>query len=363
MTPAPAPNHPIFSPQSTNPFDVADHPPPNNSSRTFLLKVASALFYGIASFLITVTNKTVLTYYNFPSFLVLSLGQMLAAIVVLFTCRSCKLISFPNLTRHTAVDIWPLPLLYLGNMIFGLGGTQALSLPMFTALRKFNILMTMLLELRILRVKPSVSVQMCVYSMVIGDLIAALNDLSFNATGYVYVMLTNVVSALNVVMVKNKLDSVDMGKFGLMFYNSLFMFVPLLLGTWAVGDLHRAFAVFDQWHNPVFILQFLLSSGMGFVLTLSNILCTQYNSALTTTIVGCLKNICVTYLGMIIGGDYVFSWLNFIGINISVVGSLFYTYVTFGRRSASVATSVCGSKNAVKRNDLDDEKQTLLVKV
>lgn len=304
-----------------------------NNRNVYLKKVSSALFYGVASFMITVVNKTVLTSYHFPSFLVLSIGQMTACIVLLYLAKRCGLVSFPDLGRDTARKIFPLPLIYLGNMMFGLGGTQALSLPMFAALRRFSILMTMILELKILGVRPSTPVQISVYSMIGGALLAASDDLTFNMEGYSYVMITNALTAANGVFVKKKLESIDMGKYGLMYYNSLFMILPSLLGAYIVGDMDKAYA-FKDWSDPLFLIQFLMSCVMGFILSYSTILCTQYNSALTTTIVGCLKNICVTYLGMFIGGDYVFSWLNSIGINISVFGSLLYTYVTFRRKDS-----------------------------
>ena len=61
---------------------------------------------------------------------------------------------------------------------------------MFTALRRFSIFMTMLAEYYFLSNKPSVPVVISIILMVGGALVAAMFDLTFDATGmYIYVYI------------------------------------------------------------------------------------------------------------------------------------------------------------------------------
>jgi solute carrier family 35 protein len=293
------------------------------------MKLFSAIFYASTSFLIIVINKIILTNYSFPSANVLGVGQMFATIVVLFGAKKINIITFPFLTRDTPSKIFPLPLLYIGNLVFGLSSTQKLSLPMFTVLRRFAILLTMVLEYTMLSVHQTNTVVASVFGMIGGAIIAALDDLAFDARGYFFVLSNDVCTALNGVYLKKKLNnSRELGKYGLMYYNSLFMIVPLLILVYFSGDIDKV-KQFEYYSDAGFLFSFLSSCFMGFLLMWSTVLCTSYNSALTTTIIGCLKNILITYIGMYIGGDYVFSVTNFIGVNISMIASLVYSYVTF----------------------------------
>ena len=79
----------------------------------------------------------------FPFCNLFQLGQMLATILVLYSGKMLGKVSFPSISSETFPKVWPLPLFYLGNLVFGLGSTQVLSLPMMTVLRRFSILMTL----------------------------------------------------------------------------------------------------------------------------------------------------------------------------------------------------------------------------
>ncbi|XP_070933552.1 nucleotide sugar transporter SLC35D2 isoform X1 [Macaca nemestrina] len=264
---------------------------------------------------------------TFPSPIFLGIGQMAATIMILYVSKLNKIIHFPDFDKKIPVKLFPLPLLYVGNHISGLSSTSKLSLPMFTVLRKFTIPLTLLLETVILGKQYSLNIIVSVFAIILGAFIAAGSDLAFNLEGYIFVFLNDIFTAANGVYTKQKMDPKELGKYGVLFYNACFMIIPTLIISVSTGDLRQA-TEFNQWKNVLFILQFLLSCFLGFLLMYSTLLCSYYNSALTTAVVGAIKNVSVAYIGMLIGGDYLFSSLNFVGLNICMAGGLRYSFLT-----------------------------------
>ncbi|XP_076429667.1 nucleotide sugar transporter SLC35D2 isoform X7 [Peromyscus maniculatus bairdii] len=245
-----------------------------------LVRLLSALFYGTCSFLIVLVNKALLTTYGFPSPIVLGIGQMATTIMILYVSKLNKIIHFPDFDKKIPGKLFPLPLLYVGNHISGLSSTSKLS-----------------------------------------------SDLAFNLEGYIFVFLNDIFTAANGVYTKQKMDPKELGKYGVLFYNACFMIIPTVIISVSTGDFQQA-TEFSHWKNVLFIIQFLLSCLLGFLLMYSTVLCSYYNSALTTAVVGAIKNVSVAYIGMLVGGDYIFSLLNFIGLNICMAGGLRYSFLT-----------------------------------
>ncbi|XP_027631508.1 UDP-N-acetylglucosamine/UDP-glucose/GDP-mannose transporter isoform X2 [Tupaia chinensis] len=332
---------------------------------------------------VTVCHPGCCVEYSFPSPIVLGIGQMAATIIILYVSKLSKTIHFPDFDKKIPVKLFPLPLLYVGNHISGLSSTSKLSLPMFTVLRKFTIPLTLLLETIILGKRYSLNIVASVFAIVLGAFVAAGSDLAFNLEGYLFVFLNDVFTAANGVYTKQKMDPKELGKYGVLFYNACFMMIPTLILSVSTGDFQQA-TEFNQWKNVLFIIQFLLSCflgspaaeglpgtrgiqepsrktrsrlklcfalesradarldsrlgcglliaksspGLKFLLMYSTALCSYYNSALTTAVVGAVKNVSIAYIGMLVGGDYVFSVLNFVGLNICMAGGLRYSFLT-----------------------------------
>lgn len=309
-----------------------------------LAKVSSAVFYAAASTAVILVNKIVLTTYHFPAFFFLALCQFLATSLVLLFLHAFRKVDLPRIDAALFRDIVPISMFYFGNVLSGLGGTASLNLPMFTVLRRFSIAMTMACEYYVLRKKPSSEVLLSVCAMVLGALVAAASDLSFDMVGYFMVLTNDVFTALSGVYMKKATSSLSpatSNKLAVLFYNSVFSAIALLcyLGCLCMHQLstgqrtvYADIAEFSGWQDISFVYLFLSAALMGSVLNYSIVLCTAHNSALTTAVIGCLKNVLVTYYGILFMAGYVFNTLNFVGLNISIAGSLYYTYVIIFRK-------------------------------
>jgi hypothetical protein len=134
-------------------------------------KLFAALFYGISSILVVFTNKWIMTSFHFPYFKFLAAVQFVTTAAILLLLAVCKKVDIPFFSLSICREILPISFMFLGNVLCGLGSTQNLSIPMFTALRRFSILMTMGMEYFVLSNKPSNQTLLSVFLMVGGAMI------------------------------------------------------------------------------------------------------------------------------------------------------------------------------------------------
>ena len=264
---------------------------------TLMERLQAAAFYGVSSIVIMMVNKYLLTVWGFPSSNIVALFQFCSTVVVLSVAKRFSVIDYPDVSWENSKEVFPLPLLYLLNTLCGLAGTQALSIPMFSVLRRLNMVLTLVLEYVLLNYTFSKETLLSLFIIMFGSVLAASDDLSFNLYGYVIVFFNNLFTSSSGVVSKMKLDKGvkgsnsskgglgGLGTFGLMFYNALFS-APLLLVSILVFDYNSINQVLEypSLYDPVFIGLFTLSSIMGTVLQYSIFYCTKVNSALTVSL-------------------------------------------------------------------------------
>ena len=58
--------------------------------------------------------------------------QMAATVMVLGVGKKLKIVDYPAFSKEIFPKIWPLPLIFVGNQVFGLGGTKQLRYRFYT---------------------------------------------------------------------------------------------------------------------------------------------------------------------------------------------------------------------------------------
>ena len=272
----------------------------------------SILTYMTSSFLIVIFNKIVLTIFEFKSVPFIMFCQSLFTIVV-FLSR-CDTIQRPG------GSILKVCILNSLNIFCGISASGALNVAMFSALRRISIAMTLFGQWYILKKKPSRGVIFSVVMMIFGAVVAAGDDLSFNLPGYLFIMLNNVFTAASQVETKRAMTN-NWTKTSILFWSACTSLV--VFGVQLVQFDPNSF---HAWDNGGFRVAFACSMCLGFVINYGASWTIEKNDALTLAVAGSSKS---AIMGLIVCAGlfdptYVFTWVNFTGLQISAVASLCY---------------------------------------
>lgn len=274
----------------------------------------SILTYMASSFLIVIFNKIVLTIFEFDSIAFIMFCQSIFTAGVLLV--RCDPIQKPKMA------IFKVCILNSANIFFGISASGALNVAMFSALRRISVAMTLFGQWYILKKIPSTAVIFSVAIMIFGAIVAASYDLSFNAVGYFLVMMNNVCTASAQVETRRAIEE-GWTKSSIIFWSacaSIIVFGGQLI--------HFDPESFQAWDNGGFRVAFLCSICLGFVINYSVSWTIEKNDALTLAVAGSTKS---AIMGIIVclglfDSTYIFTWINFMGLQISAVSSLCYVY-------------------------------------
>eukprot|EP00743_Colponemidia_sp_Colp-15_P006395 GILK01006884.1.p1 GENE.GILK01006884.1~~GILK01006884.1.p1 ORF type:complete len:327 (+),score=37.19 GILK01006884.1:52-1032(+) len=288
----------------------------------------AACLYGFVSISITFFNKGVFSIYHFDFAMLMTLAQMILSIVFLLVMRRLKLVDFPDFQWQTAKSILPLSFCFYAMVTTGLAALKVLNVPMFNALRRITTLITLKLELYMLGRTVSLPVEQSVWLQLAGAVVAAMYDWTFDLWGYILVLINCAVTAGYLVWIAKLGHVSNLNSFGQMFYNNVLALPWVFITAWLNGEL-AAVSSFPYLWSFKFHVFFIISCSQAFLLNYAIFLCTNVNSALTTSVVGQLKNILTTVVGLFLFGDVVFDTMNLLGLAIGTFASIWYSHIRY----------------------------------
>jgi solute carrier family 35 protein len=297
------------------------------TSRT--ASIVSACSYGLISISITLFNKAVLSTYAFHLTLAMSLSQIVCSLVILTVLKRLGLIAFQDFSWETARVVRPLVLAFILMLVTGLLLLESTSVALFGSFRRLSTVVVVIAEHFFMGITPGPLVWLTIVMMAVAAIVAGWGDaVLIDLYGIALLLAGSVSLAVYLVLASKARASTGLNIFGLLFYCNLFALPIMFVWIVAIGE-HRLVAEHPAIWMPGFQFAFLMSSVQAMMLNYAIFWCTQVNSPLTTNIMGQIKNVVVTVLGVIIFGDFQPTTVNVSGLILGTVASAIYVYAKY----------------------------------
>lgn len=301
-------------------------------SSSTISSVPPIVCYCLASILMTVVNKFVVSGKQFNmNFLLLGIQSAVSVMCVAIVKR-LGLISFRDFDKRDAKTWFPISFLLVTVIYTGSKSLQYLSIPVYTIFKNLTIILIAYGEVIWFGGRVTGLTLISFIFMVLSSVIAAWADISEALTagdpavveglgalammkgvvtnmnvGYFWMFVNCLTSATYVLSMRKRIKVTGFSDWDTMFYNNLLSipvlaFFSIVAENWGSENLHRNFP--EETRN--FLLFAIAFSGAAAVgISYTTAWCIRVTSSTTYSMVGALNKLPVAASGMLFFGDAV----------------------------------------------------------
>ncbi|GAA5810876.1 GDP-mannose transporter into the lumen of the Golgi [Mucor flavus] len=298
-----------------------------------ILPIAS---YCCASILMTVTNKFVLSGYDFNmNFLLLTI-QNTVTVLLLQSFKFFGLIKFRGFDKEEARKWFPIAASLVAMIYTGSKALQFLRIPIYTIFKNLTIILIAYGEVlwfggNVTRLML-VSFGLMVFSSVIAgwadinDTLTQIAELDTAFIGYFWMATNCVASAAFVLYMRKRIKLTNFKDFDTVYYNNL-LSIPLLIfpsiifEDWSGDNLAKNFPI-EVRQQMIFAMIF--SGVSAFAMSYASAWCVRTTSSTTYSMVGALNKLPIAASGIMFFGDKA-TFGNITAIIVGFIAGLVYS--------------------------------------
>lgn len=306
----------------------------------------STIAYATCSMTMTLTNKFLVDtfHFNYPFFLVAVQNGI--TLILLLVSRSLfpEVIDLgvgsPSLSKAKRFAVGSI--MFVMTLTSGMHALRLLSVPVVTVLKNFGIILVALGDHLLFGQFVDIQTIFALFLILLSSVLSGLTDLSFTLNGYLWMLFNISVNMGYVLYTRFALKTFFKTEFELCFYNCI-LSLPMLLFLSVVSSEFASIAHYDGL-STAFIGTLVLSSVVGFGLSLASLWCINANSAVHFSMVGAIAKIPLSVIGYIVFPRPI-SFNNGCSITFGLLSGVFYTHTKYRRQRMASSELTPASEN------------------
>jgi solute carrier family 35 protein E3 len=299
-----------------------------------ILDVSFSLFLNVASSCGTIfVNKLIFKSYGFTFGTTLTVCHFIVTFLLLLCCVYFGLFEFKRLPM---TKVLPISFAFCGYVVFNNISLLYNSVSFYQVMKILCTPVIIAIESVFYGKYTDNRVKLSLIPVCLGIFITVATDFEVNLIGTVFALVAVVSNSLYTIYGKTKQSELQANAMQILLYQSIQSAVILLFCIPIFDDTSKLLAYKFDTDSMTWIL---VSCFTAFAVNLSFFLLVGKTSPLTVNVVGYLKT-CIVFIGGFLFFDTVVDMKNIIGISLTLLGVLAYTYVKIEedkQRQASAA--------------------------